>query len=42
MHARSDFDRGQIIGSEKSVAYDTQGKAIVTTEVVKLSRGRSR
>lgn len=42
MHARSDFDKVPDIGSVKSITYDGQGKANVSAEAVKLSRGRSR
>ncbi|EHW7386092.1 conjugal transfer protein TraO [Escherichia coli] len=42
MHARSDFDKVPEIGSAKSISYDAQGKANVSAESVKLSRGRSR
>ncbi|EHO0169655.1 IncP plasmid survival protein KfrB [Escherichia coli] len=42
MHARSDFDKVPEIGSAKSISYDAQGKAQVSAESVKLSRGRSR
>jgi hypothetical protein len=42
MHSRSDFDRGQAIGLEKSITYDAQGKATVSAEVAQLGRGRSR
>jgi len=41
MHARSDFDIVDI-GRAKSISYDAQGKAIVSADTVKLSRGRSR
>lgn len=42
MHSRSDFDKVPDIGSAKSISYDAQGKANVSAEAVKLSRGRSR
>lgn len=42
MHSRSDFDKVPEIGSAKSISYDAQGKANVSAEAVKLSRGRSR
>ncbi|EDP8962555.1 conjugal transfer protein TraO [Salmonella enterica subsp. enterica] len=42
MHARSDFDKVPEIGSAKSVTYDANGKAQVSAENVKLSRGRTR
>ena len=42
MHSRSDFDKVPDIGSAKSINYDAQGKANVSAEAVKLSRGRSR
>lgn len=42
MHERSDFDKVPEIGSVKSISYDVQGKASVSTETVQLSRGRSR
>ncbi|EPE6923634.1 IncP plasmid survival protein KfrB [Escherichia coli] len=42
MHARSDFDKVPEIGSAKSVTYDVNGKAQVSAEAVKLSRGRTR
>ncbi|OUY24174.1 conjugal transfer protein TraO [Klebsiella pneumoniae] len=42
MHARSDFDKVPEIGSAKSVTYDVNGKAQVSAENVKLSRGRTR
>lgn len=41
-HSRSDFDKVPDIGSAKSIGYDAQGKANVSAEAVKLSRGRSR
>ena len=41
-HARADFDKVPEIGSAKSISYDAQGKANVSAEAVKLSRGRSR
>ena len=42
MHSRSDFDKVPDSGSAKSISYDAQGKANVSAEAVKLSRGRSR
>lgn len=42
MHARSDFDKVPEIGGAKSVTYDVNGKAQVSAENVKLSRGRTR
>ncbi|EOV4287858.1 IncP plasmid survival protein KfrB [Escherichia coli] len=42
VHARSDFDKVPEIGSAKSVTYDANGKAQVSAENVKLSRGRTR
>nr|QCS90221.1 putative TraO [synthetic construct] len=42
MHARSDFDKVPEIGSAKSITYDASGKAQVSAESVKLSRGRTR
>ncbi|EMJ7039721.1 MULTISPECIES: IncP plasmid survival protein KfrB [Pseudomonadota] len=42
MHARSDFDKVPEIGSAKSITYDANGKAQVSAENVKLSRGRTR
>ena len=42
MHSRSDFDKVPDIGSAKSISYDAQGKANVSAEAFKLSRGRSR
>ena len=42
MHSRSDFENVPDIGSAKSISYDAQGKANVSAEAVKLSRGRSR
>jgi 2',3'-cyclic-nucleotide 2'-phosphodiesterase (5'-nucleotidase family) len=42
MHSRQDFDAVPIIGSAKSISYNEQGKAVVSAEAVKLSRGRSR
>jgi len=42
MHSRQDFDTVPIIGSAKSISYNEQGKAVVSTEAVKLSRGLSR
>lgn len=42
MHSRSDFDKVPDIGSANSISYDAQGKANVSAEAVKLSRGRSR
>ncbi|EAU7918002.1 IncP plasmid survival protein KfrB [Pseudomonas aeruginosa] len=42
MHARSDFDKVPEIGSAKSINYDASGKAQVSAESVKLSRGRTR
>lgn len=42
MHSRSDFDKVPDIGSAKSISYDAQGRANVSAEAVKLSRGRSR
>lgn len=42
MHSRSDFDKVPDIGSAKSISYDAQGKANVSADAVKLSRGRSR
>lgn len=42
MHSRSDFDKVPEIGSAKSITYDASGKATVSADAVKLSRGRSR
>lgn len=42
MHIRLNFDIVPEIGNAKSITYDAQGKAAVTTQTVKLSRGRSR
>lgn len=42
MHARPDFDKVPEIGSAKSISYDVSGKAQVSAESVKLSRGRTR
>jgi hypothetical protein len=42
-HSRSDFgDKIPEIGSEKSIFYDSSGKAITSSETVKLSQSRSR
>ncbi len=42
MHARSCFDKVPDIGSVKSITYDTQGKANVSSEAVTVKLGRSR
>ncbi|WP_036254363.1 IncP plasmid survival protein KfrB [Methylobacter sp. BBA5.1] len=42
MYSRQDFDIVPSIGSAKSISYNDQGKAVVSAEAVKLSRGRSR
>ena len=42
MHSRADFDKVPEIGSARRISYDAQGKANVSAEAVKLSRGRSR
>ena len=42
MHPRKDFDMAPAMGSAKSISYNNQGKAVVSAEAVKLSRGRSR
>lgn len=42
MHSRQDFDTAPTIGSAKSISYNDQGKAVVSAEAVRLSRGRSR
>lgn len=42
MHARSDFDKVPEIGVAKSISYDAQGKANVSADSIKQSRGRSR
>jgi hypothetical protein len=42
MHSRKDFDMVPVMGSAKSISYNDQGKAVVSTEAVTLSRGRSR
>lgn len=40
-HNKSDFDKTPEVGSTKSIIYDSQGKAVVSSEVAKLSRSRS-
>lgn len=42
MHDRSDFDKVPEIGGVKSISYGENGKALVTAEAPKLTRGRSR
>lgn len=42
MHERKNFDEVPEIGALKSITYDAQGRAMVATEALKLSRGRSR
>lgn len=42
MHDRINFDIVPDIGSAKGITYNDQGKAVVSAEAVKLSRGRSR
>lgn len=42
MHDCSAFDKVPEIGRVKSIIYDAQGKAVVSAETIKLSRGRSR
>lgn len=42
MHDRQNFDKVPEIGSAKSITYNDQGKAVVSAEAAKLSRGRSR
>jgi cell filamentation protein len=40
-HNLVDFEKVPEIGTTKSIGYDAKGKATVTNEAVKLSRGRS-
>ena len=42
MHSRSDFDSVPVIGNVKSISYNDKGRAVVSSEAVKISRGRSR
>jgi len=42
MHSRQDFDIAPITGSAKSISYNNQGRAVVSTEAATLSRGHSR
>jgi len=42
MHARQDFDIVPSHGSVKSISYNDYGKAVISSETAKLSRGRSR
>ncbi|WP_017842774.1 IncP plasmid survival protein KfrB [Methylotuvimicrobium buryatense] len=42
MHARQDFDIVPTYGSVKSINYNDHGKAVISSETAKLSRGRSR
>lgn len=42
MHSRSDFDKVPDVGSAKSITYDAQNRACVSTENVTLARSRSR
>jgi len=42
MLERSDYDKVPDIGSAKSLSFSAQGKAVVATEVPKLTLGRSR
>jgi len=42
MHSRQDFDIVPYYGSAKSISYNDHGKAVVSSETAKLSRGRSR
>ncbi len=42
MHSTDDFDIVPVIGSSKSIDYDAQGKAHVSTIAAQRARGRSR
>ena len=42
LHSRNDFDTVPAIGNVKSVSYNDKGRAVVSSEAVKISRGRSR
>ena len=41
-HSRSDFDQLPDIGRATSISYNEEGKATVSADGIKLSRGRSR
>lgn len=42
LHSRNDFDTVPAIGNIKSISYNDQGRAVVSSEAVKIGRSRSR